>query len=301
MNKLVKFAFFLLILLSAVFIGLVVLNIENIAVLSPEGMIGQKQSNLLVLSIYLMLIIVIPVFILAWFVVWKYEVSKKHTDYDPEWNHSTIAEIIWWGVPCIIVIILGVMTWKGSHALDPFKPIVSDTKPLRIQVVALQWKWLFIYPEQNIATVNFIQFPEKTPIAFEITSDAPMNSFWIPDLGGQIYAMSGMKSQLHLIADGIGSYRGLSANISGDGFSGMTFVAQSSSLEDFEEWVASAQNSPDPLNFQSYRELAKPSSYNVPAIYQLGEEGLFDWIVMKYVMPMPAHKEKGMNHVFPTY
>ncbi len=293
MNRLVKSTFFLLLLFAVVFIGLVFWHSGEIAVLSPQGMIGQKQSDLLFLSIYLMLIVVIPVFILTCFVVWKYEASKEHTDYDPKWNHSTIAETIWWVVPLIIVVILGVMTWRGSHALDPFKPIVSDTKPLRIQVVALQWKWLFIYPEQNIATVNYLQFPEKTPIAFEITSDAPMNSFWIPDLGGQVYAMSGMKSKLHLIADGVGSYRGSSANLSGEGFSGMTFVAQSSSSEAFEQWVADAQHSPDILNFRAYRELAKPSAYDAPAVYRLGAEGLFDWIVMKYMMPMPEPREEG--------
>ena len=164
--------------------------------------------------------------------------KAKHA---PDWEHNYIAEYCWWGVPIVIIVILAVTTWKSSHDLNPFKPIESEKKPLAIQVVALHWKWLFIYPEQGIATVNFVQFPEKTPINFEITSDAPMNSFWIPQLGGQIYAMPAMRSKLHLIANEIGSFRGVSANISGKGFAGMTFTAKSSSEEDFDAWVQSGK------------------------------------------------------------
>jgi cytochrome o ubiquinol oxidase subunit 2 len=169
--------------------------------------------------------------------------------------------------------------------LDPFRPLASKKKPITIQAVALQWKWLFIYPEQKIATVNFVQFPVNHPVKFEITADAPMNSFWIPRLGGQVYAMSGMRSLLYLSADSMDEFRGSSANISGKGFSGMTFTAKSSSAEDFEKWVDSVRAAEVDLNRESYSALAAPSEYNPAAFYRLEKEGLFDWIVMKYMKP----------------
>jgi Heme/copper-type cytochrome/quinol oxidases, subunit 2 len=150
-----------------------------------------------------------------------------------------------------------------------------------------------IYPEQQIASVNFFQFPEKTPIHFEITSDAPMNSFWIPELGGQIYAMSGMKSQLHLMADAPGNYRGLSANISGDGFSGMNFIAKASSETEFNEWVQAVRTSSPVLNLDSYKKIAEPSAYDPESFYRLGDLELFDEIIMKYMMPMSDAMKEG--------
>ena len=158
---------------------------------------------------------------------------------------------------------------------------------MKIQVVALQWKWLFIYPEEGIATVNFIQFPVDTPVNFEITADAPMNSFWIPQLGGMIYAMPAMRSKLHLIANEMGDFRGVSANLSGTGFAGMTFVAKSSSQADFEEWVHSVRHSNRTLTSESYNQLAMPSQNNPVASYVLLDNNLFEEILMKY-MP-PAH------------
>ncbi|NDD59526.1 MAG: cytochrome ubiquinol oxidase subunit II, partial [Chlamydiae bacterium] len=176
-------------------------------------------------------------------------------------------------------------TWKSTHDLNPYKPIATSQKPLKIQVVALQWKWLFIYPEQGIATLNFVQFPEKTPVSFEITADAPMNSFWIPQLGGQIYAMPAMVSQLNLIADEQGSFRGVSANLSGDGFAGMTFVAKASSETEFHQWVNSVRRSGNFLNLKEYNRLVKPSAYCPEAFYLLKEDNLFDHILMKYKAP----------------
>lgn len=177
---------------------------------------------------------------------------------------------------------LGVITWKGCVELDPFRPLEMNKKPLKIQVIALQWKWLFIYPEQKIATVNFFQFPEQTPINFDVTADAPMNSFWIPELGGQIYAMPGMNSKLHLMADREGSFRGSSANLSGTGFSGMRFIAKASSDADFNTWVESVKQSNQSLD---YDQLVKPSSYVPEAFYLLADENLYDQVVMKYMIP----------------
>ncbi len=257
----------------------------DIAVLHPKGVIGEKQRDLLWIATFLMLIVVIPVFVLTFAIGWRYRAENAKAKHSPDWDHSFLAECVWWGVPCAIIVILGVYTYKGCHELDPFKPLEAE-KEMTIQVVALRWKWLFIYPEQKIATVNFVQFPEKTSIHFEITSDAPMNSFWIPELGGQVYAMSGMRSELYLMANGVGEYRGSSANISGKGFSSMFFTAASTSEEEFSSWVETVRGESPSLGMEEYKKLASPSEYNPPAFYVLGDDGLFNWIVMKYMMPM---------------
>lgn len=285
MKKHFKIALAVLILLGVAALTTLYIQKNNIAVLEPKGMIGAAESDLIITSCLLMLIVVIPVFILTWFFAWKYREGNEKARHDPDWEHNYIAEYCWWGVPCVIVLVLAVLTWKSSHDLNPFKPIKSDVKPIEIQVVALDWKWLFIYPEQKIATINFVQFPENTPVNFEITSDAPMNSFWIPQLGGQIYAMPAMRSKLHLIADEVGSFRGLSSNISGDGFAGMTFTAKSSTNEEFDAWVQSVKSSANHLTLDEYDQLLKPTSYHPVTVYVLMQDDLFDRILMKYMVP----------------
>lgn len=256
---------------------------NDISVLNPKGLIASKERDLMVLATVLSLIVVIPVFVMTFWIAWKYREGNEKAKYQPDWDHSRLFESIWWGVPLILITILSVVTWNSSHELDPFKPIKAEGKsPLRVQVVALQWKWLFIYPQQNIATVNYVQFPEDTPINFEVTSDAPMNSFWIPSLGGQIYAMSGMVTKLHLIADQTGEYRGSSANISGRGFSGMKFIAESTSKEAFENWVQEAQKSSASLGIDEYSELSKPSENHPAQQFVLADENLFDYIAHKF-------------------
>lgn len=282
MKKVFKIAILVLLFLAMAASAVLYIGSHNIAVLDPKGMIGVKEYDLIITASLLMLIVVIPVFIFALVFAWKYRASNVKAKHAPDWEHNYIAEYCWWGVPVVIIVILAIITWKSSYALSPFKPLESDKKPIAIQVVALQWKWLFIYPEQGIATVNFVQFPEQTPVNFEITADAPMNSFWIPQLGGQIYAMPAMRSKLHLIADEIGNFRGVSANISGEGFAGMTFIAKSSSQEDFDQWVQSVKHSG---KFLEYNQLVQPSSYDSAAYYILGQSDLFDQIMMKYMMP----------------
>jgi cytochrome o ubiquinol oxidase subunit 2 len=288
MIKRYKLALVILLPLAVMLLSMLVLE-KDVAVLSPKGLIALKQRDLLVTATLLMLIVVIPVFIFTYVFAWRYRASNKKAKYTPDWGHSHLYESIWWAIPCAIVVALSIITWKSSHELDPYKPLDSDIKPIRIQVVALQWKWLFIYPEYNIATINFIQFPEKTPINFEITSDAPMNSFWIPELAGQIYAMPGMKTKLHLIADVQGDFTGSSANLSGLGFSGMTFIAKASSEDDFYKWLQSIKETPQflgQLGLDEYLKLVEPSMDNKATYYSLKKEDLFDWIVMKYMMPM---------------
>lgn len=284
MKKKITITLLSLLFLGAVLSGLHFLSSHDIVVLNPKGLIAMKQRDLIIIASLLMLIVVIPVFILTWLFAYKYRAGSK-AKYTPDWHHSYIAETLWWSVPFLIIVVLAAITWKSSHELSPFKPIDAGKKQLEIQAVALDWKWLFIYPEQGIATINFIQFPEKMPLSFEITADAPMNSFWIPQLGGQIYAMPAMKTKLHLIANEIGSFRGSSANLSGKGFAGMVFTAESTSQEDFDRWVKSVKQSSRSLTFDEYHRLALPSEYHPVTTYVLAEENLFDHIVMKYGMP----------------
>lgn len=258
---------------------------NNIPVLMPQGMIGDKERSILVTCTLLMLIVVIPVFILTLVFAWRYRETNEKAKYDADWEHNSIAECCWWGVPFVIIIIISVITWRSSHELNPFRPLETGKKPLTVQVVALNWKWLFIYPEQGIATVNYVQFPENTPVNFEITADAPMNSFWIPQLGGMIMAMPGMRAKLYLIADEEGTYNGRSSQISGTGFAGMQFTAKSSTEADFNRWVQGVRQSPKRLTMQEYHVLAEPSEYNPIASYVLIQEDLFDRILMKYLVP----------------
>lgn len=283
MSKFFRIAFLIVFALAAGTLIVLYVGHQNIAVLEPKGSIGAAESDLILTSTLLMLIVVIPVFILAGVFAWKYREGNKEAHHAPDWEHNHIAECCWWGVPCVIVGVLAVLAWRSSHELDPFKPIVNGTEPIEIQVVALDWKWLFIYPQWGIATVNFLQIPEKTPIHFEITADAPMNSFWIPQLGGQIYAMPAMRSQLNLIADTVGRYRGSSANFSGEGFAGMVFTTESTSSTDFLAWVDSVKGSPYRLNVETYGELMKPSQYHPVTYYILEKQDLFDWIIMQYM------------------
>lgn len=263
---------------------------EKIAVLFPKGLIGKEERTLLLIVQALMLLVVIPVYILTFVFSWIYRADNPKGKYDPDLVDNTLAECIWWGIPFIMVVIVSVLTWVKTHELDPFKSIESKNREMTIQVVALQWRWLFIYPEEKIATVNFIQFPKETPVRFEISADAPMNSFWIPSLGGQIYAMPGMTTILNLIADEAGDFRGSSANISGEGFARMTFTARASTKEEYEAFVKSVQESGGTLGLLEYKQLANKSLDQDVKTFQLKDSSLFESIVNKYMQPMNHHK-----------
>lgn len=302
-----KFAFAFLTSLAVILSVILYMYAMDSAMVNPKGIIALKERDLMIAATLLMLVVVIPVFVLTFYICWQYRSSNKEAIYAPEWDHSISAELIWWGFPLMIITVLSLLTLETTYELDPFRPLESDVKPLKIQVVALQWKWLFIYPEQKIATVNYFQIPEKTPINFEITAEAPMNSFWIPQLGGQIYAMPGMNTKLHLIADEPGNYRGSSANISGTGFAGMVFTARATSEADFNKWVESAKTSKEAFGAEQYKALVEPSEYNPEATYALKDADLFNQIVMKYMMPPmqpdAAHKEAvgiGGHHHEPS-
>lgn len=290
MPKKYKIAIFitaLLVLVGLATLATIFFGSHSVAILNPKGTIAEKQRNLIMIASLLTLIVVVPVFILTFWIAWRYRSSNNQAGYAPDWDHNRVVETIWWLVPLAIILVLAGVTWVSSHELDPYKPLTSPVKPIKVQVVALPWKWLFIYPEQHIASVNFLQFPKNTPIDFAITADAPMNSFWIPQLGGQVYAMSGMSTQLHLIASEAGDYQGSSANISGKGFAGMKFTARASSRAEFDQWVYTTWSSPAKLDATTYMDLAKPSTNNPPSYYYLptGSSDLYDTVVMKYMMP----------------
>lgn len=261
---------------------------EQIAVLFPKGIIGLEERNLLLVIQLLMLLVIVPVYILTFVFCWKYRARASNDNYDPHLVDNVYAEYIWWGLPFLMTAIIAVITWKKTHELDPFKPLVSSEKPLRIQVVALQWKWLFIYPEERLALVNYLEIPVGRPIRFEITADAPMNSFWIPHLGGQIYAMPKMRTELNLIADEAGVFRGSSANISGDGFADMYFTVKASSPEEYAAWVDKTQATSKALDRKGYEHLALPSLQNPTDTFRLEDDALFNHILMKFMHPPTA-------------
>jgi len=248
----------------------------------PKGPIAREQMNLIILSFLIMMVVVVPViFMTFWFAI-KYRDGNTKPEYKPHWEHSNLIEIVVWSVPLIIIIILGVITYKTSYSLDPRQAIKSDQETLRIQVISLDWKWLFIYPEQGIATVNELAVPVGVPVEFLITSDTVMNSFFVPQLGGMIYAMAGMENQLNLMADEEGAYRGMSANYSGFGFSGMKFTAHAKNSVDFAQWINDVKASNNILSTDVYQALTVKSKDNPVEYYSSVNPLMFNQIIEKY-------------------
>lgn len=278
----------------------------NAVLLHPEGDVALQQRNLIYVSTVLMLLVIVPVIALTLFFAWRYRASNKKAEYTPDWHHSTVLELVIWSAPLIIIIALGALTWVSTHKLDPYRPlerlsegrpVSADNRPLVVDVVALDWKWLFIYPEQGIATVNELAAPIDRPIEFRITAATVMNSFFIPSLAGQIYAMPGMETTLHAVMNKVGVYDGFSANFSGDGFSGMHFQFHGVSAKDFDAWVQQAHNSTDKLDLDAYQHLATPSENDPVHLYSDVTPKLFDAIVNQCVEPGKdcMHGMTGMN------
>ncbi|MDR6671712.1 ubiquinol oxidase subunit II [Xanthomonas sp. 1678] len=269
------------------------------AILNPKGQIGHDEKTLLITSVVLMLLVVIPVIVMTLAFAWRYRASNTKARYEPNWSHSTAIEVVVWSIPCMIILVLAVLTWRSSHALDPYKPLESDVKPITIEAVALDWKWMFIYPEQGIATVNEIAFPVDTPLNFKITSDTVMNSFFIPHLGTQIYAMAGMETKLHLIANEPGDYFGLSANYSGHGFSKMAFTAHATDQAGFDAWVAKVKAAPKALDQAEFQVLAanRNDKAQYPVTYYSSvQDGMFKSLVDKYMMGKGHHMQGHDDH-----
>lgn len=266
-------------------------------VLNTQGEVAHKQRDLIIFTLILSLFVVIPVFVLLFGIAWRYREGNTKAKYRPDWDGNALAETIWWGLPCIIILILSVVIWNSSHELDPYRKLQASAKPINVQVVALQWRWLFIYPDEKIATINDLRFPEQTPVNFTISADAPMNSFWIPKLGGMVYAMNGMSTKLHLSADTVGEYKGSSSNLSGKGFSGMTFTARSLTQADYNSWIRQSKKAPA-LDWQGYEQLAKPTEKTGTQVFTLSDDTLYDKIIGKYMThgtPEGSHEQSNMH------
>lgn len=278
--------------LPVIVLGLLIyyLSKHTIPVLEPAGTIASKERHLMIIAILLSAIVVIPVYALTIMIAVKYRESNKKARYEPDFDHSRALESIWWGVPIVIIFILSVITWNSTHALNPYSEIDTGKTSMSVEVVSLNWKWLFIYPSLGVASVNRLEMPINQPVHFYITSDTVMNSFWVPALGGQIYAMPGMTTQLNLDATKLGSFYGSSANISGEGFSGMNFDAVSVSQSDFNNWVNNVRSSSGSLSYSAYVNLAKPSQYNPVSYYKDPANNLFEAIINQYMIP-----DKGLS------
>jgi len=257
-------------------------------VLDPKGPVAAAERLIMLNSTGIMLAIVIPTILATLGTAFWFRASNTRARYMPDFAYSGRLELLVWSIPIMTVILVGGVTWIGSYDLDPPKPIASAEKPIRVQVVALDWKWLFIYPEQGIATVNQLTIPVGTPIRFELTSSGVMNSFLVPQLGGQIYTMAGMVTQLYLQADYVGTYRGMSANYSGAGFSDMYFNVNAVPAEKFAQWVVTTRDSGPVLDAQSYAALAKPSQAVAPFSYRAVAPDLFKSILTNLTTVMQS-------------
>jgi len=245
------------------------------ALLDPAGPVAAGEKTLLVNSVAVMLGIVVPVILATAAFAWWFRASLYRAKYRPDWSYSGKLELLVWSVPLLVIIFLGGMGWIASHELDPQRPIAGRQRPVVVQVVALDWKWLFVYPEQGVASVNRLVIPAGTPIEFRITSATVMNSFFVPQLGSQIYAMAGMEAKLHLMADRPGRFHGLSAHYSGEGFSDMDFVVDAVPPQRFAAWAADTRGQGPALDGRSYLALAKQKGNLRPFTYGSVPPGFF--------------------------
>jgi cytochrome o ubiquinol oxidase subunit 2 len=247
-------------------------------ILDPKGPIASAERLLLINSTAIMLVVVVPVIVATLAFAWWYRASNPHATRSPDVAYEGRIEFVTWSIPALTVLLLSGVIWIGSHQLDPRTPIAAKADPLRVDVVSLDWKWLFIYPDRSIATVNQLTVPAETPITFRLTSATVMNSFFVPQLGSQIYTMGGMTTHLNLLASDPGEYPGLSANFSGDGFARMRFIVKAVPAADFDAWVAQVQGTGSALDDAALREVAKPGTA-VPATYRSVAPDLFERIV----------------------
>jgi cytochrome o ubiquinol oxidase subunit II len=256
---------------------------STILLFDPKGPIGEEQRFVIIAAIALMAIVVIPVFIMACWFPRKYRAANTAATYLPKWSYSAKIDFVMWAVPIVIVTVLSILAWTRTHSLDPYKPIPSAAKAINIEAISLEWKWLFIYPDENIATVNQIIFPVDVPLSFKLTSDNVMTSFFIPQLGSQIYAMAGMQTQLHLLADKPGTYAGQNQQFSGRGYSDMHFQAHAVSREEFQAWVEKIRQSKELLDLDRYEKLAKPSvGYHPVTYFSAVKPDLFEYILRQF-------------------
>jgi cytochrome o ubiquinol oxidase subunit II len=257
-------------------------------ILDPQGPIGAADTAILVDSVAIMLAIVLPTIVAIFAFAFWFRASNTKARYLPNWEYSGRIELVVWSVPALTIILLGGVAWIGAHQLDPAKAVEGSAKPLTIQAVSLDWKWLFIYPDQRVATINTLTVPAGVPLRFELTSSSVMNVFFIPQFGSMIYTMNGMATQLNLRADRPGTFQGLSAHFSGDGFSDMHFDVHVVPSEQFSKWAQDASRAEKSLDELSYGEIAKPSMKSQPAVYRLADPQLFNSVVTQKLPPSPG-------------
>ncbi|MEO7057607.1 MAG: ubiquinol oxidase subunit II [Caldimonas sp.] len=257
-------------------------------VLDPRGPVGRAQKTILIDSLAIMLAIVVPTIIATLVVAWWFRASNKRATYRPEWAFSGRIELVVWSIPVMVILLLGGVTWIGAYQLDPARPIESKTPPLDIQVVSLDWKWLFIYPDQHVAQVNELVVPAGVPLHFTLTSASVMNTFFVPQLGSMIYTMNGMATQLWLRADEPGTFHGLSGHYSGDGFSDMHFQVRALPADQFAAWVGATRGAGARLDSAAYTALMRQGVEPKPILYGAVEDGLFDRIVGQHIPPGPG-------------
>jgi cytochrome o ubiquinol oxidase subunit 2 len=257
-------------------------------VLDPQGPVASAERLILFNATAIMLVVVVPVIILTLAFAWWYRASNERATYAPDWAYSGHIELVVWSIPAMVVILLAGVMWTGSHLLDPARRLPSDAKPIRIEVVSLDWKWLFIYPDQQIAAINELVVPSETPVEFMLTSATVMNSFFVPQLGSQIYTMPGMTTYLNLMADRPGDYAGLSAQFSGDGFSDMRFVVHAVPASDFQSWLARTRDTGTALDADTYSQLSRAGGNAPPQTYRGVDPMLFEHIVQTTAQPLAA-------------
>jgi cytochrome o ubiquinol oxidase subunit 2 len=260
---------------------------KNVTLFNPQGLMSHDEHNLFVWIVILLLAAAVPVVIFLYFVAWKFRESNTKAVHTPNASGTKRSVFITWAYPLVFFVLFVSILWPTTFKIQPHKAIADAQEPVLIQVIALRWKWVFLYPDQGVATVNYVQVPVDRPVTFALTADdAPMSSFWIPNLGGQLYAMTGHVNQLHLMADKIGNYPGSTAEINGSGFADMTFTTSVGSQADFDNWVKGAKQDNNTLNAAAYADLLKPSEDNAPALYSSYQPNLYDTVVMKYMSGM---------------
>ena len=275
------------------FLGWLLVRDSHFPVLSPAGVVGESQKDLMLFTVYLSLIVVVPVFTMLGLFAWKYR-EGANARYTPDVAGNNKVEALWWGIPILIIGLLSVVTWQTSHSLDPYRPLASENKAIEVQVVALQWKWLFIYPELGVASVNHLPVPVDVPVHFSLTANAPMSAFWVPALGSQIYAMNGMSSQLNLIANQTGKFDGYTTNINGAGYADMKFVVTATDARQFDAWVNEARGSKYMMDGTAYKQLAEPGSAD-PKSYMLMDKTLYQSIVGSHMSENDDHEMQKME------
>jgi cytochrome o ubiquinol oxidase subunit 2 len=259
--------------------GVPVASCAQTGILDPQGPVASAERFLLINSTEIMLVVVVPVILATLGFAWWYRSSNDRATRSAELAYEGRIDFVVWSIPALVVILLGGVTWIGSHQLDPRAPIASNVKPLAVDVVSLDWKWLFIYPDQGIAALNQLVIPAETPVSFRLTSATVMNSFFVPQLGSQIYTMPAMTTHLNLLADRPGEFPGFSANFSGNGFADMHFIVKAVPADAFDAWVTEVRGSGSALDLPGYAELAKPSQAVPPATYRSVDPKLFERIV----------------------